>query len=45
MMSRCVDAQLVKGDDVALRDFGLMVAALALFRLSFVYSRPRAKRA
>jgi hypothetical protein len=36
---------LGSGYDVALRDFGLMVAALALFRLSFVYSRPRAKRA
>ena len=36
---------LGSGYDVALRDFGLMVAALALFRRSFVYSRPRAKRA
>ena len=36
---------LGSGYDVALRDFGLLVAALALFRLSFVYSRPRAKRA
>jgi hypothetical protein len=37
---------LGSGYDVALRDFGLFVAALALFRLSFVYSRAaRAKRA
>jgi hypothetical protein len=36
---------LGSGYDVALRDFGLLVAALALFRLSFVYSGPRAKRA
>ncbi|GAB3038074.1 DoxX family membrane protein [Parafrigoribacterium mesophilum] len=36
---------LGSGYDVALRDFGLLVAALALFRLSFVYSRPRVKRA
>jgi hypothetical protein len=37
---------LGSGYDVALRDFGLFVAALALFRLSFVYSRSaRAKRA
>jgi hypothetical protein len=36
---------LGSGYDVALRDFGLLVAALALFRLSFVYSGQRAKRA
>jgi len=41
-----VDLLLVGGYyDVALRDFGLCIAALALARLSVTYDRPEARRA